>query len=265
MMPVAAKVATHVVVVGATKGGVGKSTVALNLALALTRRTRAGLLDFDLYAPNIPAMLGIEHTSWVHSWTLASRRHEGDRPRFRPVERYGLPVVSTGFIVGEDQAIGLPERTVELLARQLLTDVAWPALDVLVVDLPPGTPMVHQVLAKVLPMSGAIVVVTPQTVAHVDARKAVTMFRSLKVPVLGGVENMAGVRCAHCGELMRLFPEADPARTIWAHDVDRLVSVEFDPRIAQDSGAPVVVSEPGSQAAQAFTQLGDAVLRKLDA
>lgn len=265
MEPKAPKIARHVVAVGATKGGVGKSTVALNLALALTRRARTGLLDFDLYAPNIPAMLGIEHTSWVQTWTLAARGDAQRAPRFRPVERHGLPVVSTGFIVGESQAIGLPERTIELMARQLLTDVAWPELDVLVIDLPPGTPSVQRILANILPISGAIIVVTPQTVAHVDARKAITMFRSLHIPVLGGVENMVGVRCAHCGELMRLFPDADAARSVWADKVDRLVALEFDPRIAEDGGVPVVVSASDSPSAKAFERLADAVLEKLEA
>lgn len=234
-MSLASSPARHVIAVGAGKGGVGKSTVAVGLAMALAEDATTGLLDLDLYGPNIPAMLGIEHTSWTHVWTLARARTASERPRFQPAEVRGLHVVSAGFILGEDQPMGLDPASAGLFVRQLITDVAWPAgMAYLVVDLPPGTSAVQHVLVRQLRVSGAIVVVTPQTIAHLDARKAVRMFRTLRIPVIGGVENMAGVRCAHCGEVSELFPATTSPRSIWAMNVDRLVSLPFDPRIARD-------------------------------
>lgn len=221
---------------GAGKGGVGKSTVALHLALALRRSGATGVLDFDLYGPNIPALLGIEHTSWTQAWVLARKRPLDARRPFRPVEREGLHVVSTGFILGEDQHMGFDPATAQLLTKQLMRDVAWPALDFLVVDLPPGTSPVQHVLARELKLAGAVIVVTPQAVAHMDARKAVQMFRTLNVRVLGGVENMTAFRCTKCGYDHPLFDPAPAQKTIWAMDVERLASLPFMADLANADG-----------------------------
>src|SRR5438309_8847258 len=171
----------RLVAVGAGKGGVGKSTIALGLARALRDHGRVGVLDLDLYAPDIPAMLGIVHRPWTHSWTLAQA---GASTSEAPVERDGLQIVSTGFLLGEDQPMGLEAQTLELLARHLIQSVRWPAIDFLVVDLPAGTSAVQHVLARLLKIDGALIVVTPQRVAHLDAQKAVRLFQHLRVPVL---------------------------------------------------------------------------------
>ena len=186
-----------------------------------------GILDLDLYAPDIPAMLGIAHTKWTHVWTLA--RTTGAHTRESPVEHEGLFVASTGFLLGEDQPMGLEASTLELLARHLIDEVAWPALDYLVVDLPAGTSAVQHVLAPRLKVSGAIVVVTPQRVAHLDTQKVDRLYQRLRTPVLGGVENMAFLRCPHCGKEVELFPPADQAHTIWEMGVERLARLAFAP------------------------------------
>jgi len=216
--------ARHVIAVGSGKGGVGKSTVALGLALALRAHGRVGVLDADFYGPDIPLMLGVSRTAWTKDWTLARR---GGTP-LPALERRGLKVMSAGLIVGEDQSLGLDAPSIELLMRQLVEQVEWGELDHLVVDLPPGTSAVQHVLLRVVKLSGAVIVVTPQDVAHLDARKAVTMFRHAKVPILGAVENMAGFRCPHCGELTDIFSEVATERSIWSMDVPKLGSLPFD-------------------------------------
>jgi ATP-binding protein involved in chromosome partitioning len=207
-----------VVAVGSGKGGVGKSTVSLNLALAMSSLgRRVGLLDADLYGPNIPLMVGLTRHTWTQDWTLASRR----RVRLQPMDRYGLQIVSAGFILGEDQPLTLDGISAQMLVRQLINDVAWTDLDVLVIDMPPGTADVQQQLLKVTEMAGAVIVVTPQYVAHLDARKAVQMYRRAGVAVLGAVENMVGLRCPHCGEVVEIYPEVPADRSIWSMDVRR--------------------------------------------
>lgn len=223
--------ARRVLAVGAGKGGVGKSTVALQLALALRAHGATGVLDFDFYGPNIAAMIGIEHVAWTHGLTLArAARPEG--PRRRPVEWRGLQIVSAGFILGEDQPLGITAQTLEFLAAQLLAGTEWPPLEYLVVDLPPGTTTVQHLLARQLAVSGAVLVVTPQLVAHQDARKAVRMFRHLHIPIIGGVENLAGLDCPHCYERIELFAPAPAPRSIWAMGVPLLGRLNFDPAIA---------------------------------
>src|SRR2546427_8115341 len=222
----------RVVAIGAGKGGVGKSTVALGLAKALRRHGAVGILDLDLYAPDIPAMLGIAHTKWTHVWTLA--RTTGAHTRESPVEHEGLFVASTGFLLGEDQPMGFEASTLELLARHLIDEVAWPALDYLVVDLPAGTSALQHVLARHLKVSGAVLVVTPQRVAHLDTQKVVRLYQHLRVAVLGGVENMAFLQCPHCGREVELFPATDEAQSIWSMGVERLARLPFAPLDMQE-------------------------------
>ena len=186
-----------------------------------------GILDLDLYAPDIPAMLGIAHTKWTHVWTLA--RTGVPRARESPVERDGLFVASTGFVLGDDQPMGFEGSTLELLARHLIDEVAWPALDYLVVDLPAGTSGLQHVLARRLKVSGALLVVTPQRVAHLDTQKVVRLYQHLRTPVLGAVENMAFLRCPHCSEEVELFPPAEQTQTIWEMGVERLARLAFGP------------------------------------
>lgn len=256
--------AQFVIAVGSGKGGVGKSTVALNLALALARERPVGLLDADLYGPDIPRMVGLARTHWTRSWTLASAT---SAQRFEPVERFGLVLASAGFILGEDQPMGLGASAADLLLHQLLYQVEWGELEYLVIDLPPGTADVLATILRRAQVSGAVVVVTPQDVAHLDARKAVQKFRHAGVPILGGVENMSAFRCPHCGNAIALFPEVREARSIWSMGVDRLGAIPVDPAIsaAAESGTPLVVREPNGPAAVAYRDIAALVTRKLHA
>lgn len=257
--------ARFAIAVGSGKGGVGKSTVALNLALALRGRGAVGLLDADLYGPDIPLMVGVRRSSWTHDWTLARASGPAAQTVYPVVERFGLRVMSAGFILGEDQAMGLDATAASMLTRQLIRQVAWGDLKYLIVDLPPGTADVQRAVVREMPLSGAIVVVTPQDVAHLDGRKAVQMFRHTDVSVLGAVENMAAFGCPHCGEVIEVFPPVEPARAVWSMEVERLGSIPLSPALARagDSGEPLFVREPGSPQATAFREVARRVAEKL--
>ncbi len=253
----------RVLAVGSGKGGVGKSTVSVNLALALAAQGHAvGLLDADLHGPNVPLMLGITKHRWSESWTLA---RAGRRRLLAPVERHGVKIASAGFILGEDQPFLADALSATTLIRQLLDDVAWGELDFLVADLPPGTGDIQQVMVQAIPLAGALVVVTPQYVAHLDARKAVRMFQRHRVPVLGSIENMGALRCPHCGEPIELFPRVPAERSLQALGVEPLGSIPFDPAIARagDSGRAPVVDRPDSAPARVFGEIAAGLVRTL--
>jgi ATP-binding protein involved in chromosome partitioning len=255
--------ARHVIAVGSGKGGVGKSTISLNLALAFRAMgQQVGVLDADLHGPNIPLMVGITRHKWTEYWTLARSRPV----KLRPVERHGLKIVSAGFILGEDQPLSVEGLTAQTLVRQLFQDVAWGDLDVLVVDLPPGTADVQQQLLKSARFSGAVVVVTPQYVAHLDARKAVRMYQKAGLRVLGAVENMAGIVCPHCGERVDVFPPVPDQRSIWSMGVERLGSVPLDPDVAAagDTGRALALLEPGSPQARRFDEMARRLMTLLE-
>jgi len=256
-----------IVAVGSGKGGVGKSTLSLNLALALADTGAAvGLLDADVYGPNIPLMVGLVRQRWGNDWTLARNPDLGQQ-RMAAVERFGLKIMSVGFIIGEDQPLVWEAELVRLLARQLLHEVDWGALDYLVVDLPPGTADIQQVLAQEIPFFGALLVVTPQDVAHLDAKKAVQMYRRFGVPVLGGVENMSGLLCPHCSQPIDIFPRVPQARSIWAMGVEKLGAIPVDPAVSQagDRGRPLLVTHPASPQSTAFRALAERLAEKLRA
>ena len=205
-----APAARHVVAVGSGKGGVGKSTVTLNLALALHRRGwNVGLLDADLYGPDIPLMLNLKREQEAKRWDF----WRGGDVRLEPLERDGLQVMSVGFLLAERQALTFAAPLVGAALRQLVEQVDWRSLDVLLIDLPPGTADLQQQLLGVVALAGALVVVGPQDVAHLDARKFVDFLRGADVRVLGGVENMAALHCPHCGERIDVFPPARPVRS----------------------------------------------------
>jgi ATP-binding protein involved in chromosome partitioning len=226
----------RVVAVASGKGGVGKSTVSLGLARALAAAGSAvGLLDADVYGPDIPLMLGLKQTRELRSWDL------GRNPRFgrivlEPVEVEGLKVMSVGFLIAERQSFALPAMLTSLVGRQLIEDVAWGELDYLVVDLPPGTADLQQHFFREVPLAGAIVVVAPQDAAHLDARKLLDVLRDANVRVLGGVENMAGLACPHCGGRIDVFPPVADERSIFT-EIERLVSIPLDPAL---DGRPFV-------------------------
>jgi ATP-binding protein involved in chromosome partitioning len=226
-----------IVAVASGKGGVGKSTVSLNLARALAARGGAvGLLDADVYGPDIPVMLGLKQTRELRRWDLGRNPRFG-RIELEPVDALGLKVMSVGFLLAEGQALTMPAAMVELVGRQLIQDVRWGELDYLIVDLPPGTADLQQQLFANVELAGAIVVVGPQDAAHLDARKLLAMLREAGVPVLGAVENMRGLRCPHCGELIDVFPPVADDRSI-LRELPLLGTVPLDPAFAHLNGVP---------------------------
>lgn len=217
----------HVVAVGSGKGGVGKSSLVLKLALALRDRgCTVGVLDADLTAPDIPLMLGV--TRKVPVTSIDVWRAPSHQRRIAPLELGGLRVMSLQFMMSEQQALAIDSHLQRMLVSQLWTAVSWGELDYLLVDLPPGTGQIQQAVVDVLPVAGALVVVTPQDVAHLDARKLLTFFEQRGVSVLGGVENMSKVSCPHCDDSFQLFPPVRPERAIWGNGVRRLGSLPFD-------------------------------------
>ncbi len=258
--------ARFTVAVGSGKGGVGKSTVALNLALALRERNAAvGLLDADVYGPDIPLMVGVTRKAWTGDWELARNRELGTQRELPAIERHGLQIMSAGFILAEDQPMILPAPTVALLIGQLVRQVTWGALDYLIVDLPPGTADVQHAVLREIALSGAVVVVTPQDVAHLDAKKAVQMYRRSRVPVLGAVENMSGLMCSHCGERIQVFARVPDSRALWSMGVDLLGTVPLDPSISEagDTGRPLLLAYPQSPQATAFREIAQRLVEKL--
>jgi ATP-binding protein involved in chromosome partitioning len=233
----------HIIAVGAGKGGVGKSTVAVNLALALAREgLRAGLLDADIYGPSLPILLGMEDG--------ASRVRMSAEKTIEPLEAHGLPVISFGFFLGERSPAIWRGPMVSKAVKQFARGVAWPALDVLVVDLPPGTGDVPLSLAQAVALSGAVVVAQPPRVAAAEARKAVEMFRALEVPVLGTVENMTGAFGRGAG-----FTVASEL------GVPFLGEIPFDEAVVEegDRGVPTIIARPDSATGAAFRRIADQV------
>ena len=238
----------RVIAVASGKGGVGKSTVAANLALALARQGRAvGLLDADIYGPSQQLMMG------------AQEPPTGDEQgRIHPVTvPGGVKVMSFGFIVEPDQPVIWRGPMLQKALEQFFGDVLWGELDDLIVDLPPGTGDVALTLCQNVPMAGAIIVTTPQDVALIDARKGLHMFRRLGVPVLGIVENMSFYECTECGHVEHIFGAGGGQRTADALEIPFLGAIPIDPEIVTggDTGSPVVINRPDSAAARAFEQL----------
>lgn len=251
----------HLIVVGSGKGGVGKSTVSVNLAVALARQGAAvGLLDGDTYGPSVPLMLGIrkrgESQGWRGTLPLAFRRNLPPEQMLQPLLRYGVKVMSVGFFVGEEQAVAPMPDVQGLLIRQLLFMVNWGRLDYLIVDLPPGNGEPQATLVRELDLAGAILVTTPQDVARIDTARALAMFRLAGVHVLGLVKNMSGFTCPHCGEIIEIFPAGLEMRES-LDDLPVLCTIPLHPPTATggDNGQPVVVSLPASPAALAFHTL----------
>jgi ATP-binding protein involved in chromosome partitioning len=255
--------AQFIIGVGSGKGGVGKSTVSLNLALALVEGgASVGLLDADLYGPNIPLMLGLTRSIWSGEWTMAGRKPTV----FEPIERYGIKVMSMGFLIAEDQPLMLSASTMRFMMSQLIWQVNWDNPRYLVVDLPPGTADIQQMLLREIGFAGAVLVVTPQDVAHLDGKKAVQQYRRAGVRILGAVENMSGFICPHCGEHSVIFRPVPDARAIWSMDVDRLGVIPLDPTISEggDTGRPVLLSLPQSAPAREFRSIAARLVAQLE-
>jgi ATP-binding protein involved in chromosome partitioning len=237
----------HIIAVGSGKGGVGKSTVAVNLAVSLERRgLKVGLLDADIYGPSVPRMLGARD----------ARPEVNEKQKIQPVLRYGVKTMSLGYLVDEGQAAVWRGPILFKAMDQFFRDVSWGQLDYLVIDLPPGTGDVVLTMAQKVPVDGAIVVCTPQNVALADAKKAIDMFERTNVPLLGIVENMAYLK-TDGGEKVQLFPKGELDTYLNVKGIKKLAEIAFHPEVGQssESGLPLSESHSEGEAAKSFAGL----------
>ena len=235
----------NVIAVASGKGGVGKSTVAVNLALALhADGANVGLLDADIYGPSQPHMVGL----------VGERPVSMDGKTMQPLAAHGLQVMSIGFLVDTDQPMVWRGPMVTSALHQLLNQTEWQDLDYLVVDMPPGTGDIQLTLSQQVPVSGAVIVTTPQDIAAIDARKGLAMFRKVSIPVLGVIENMSTYVCSECGHEESIFGAGGAERMAEDFDVPLLGALPLDAQIRRqtDAGQPTVISDPESAAAAAY-------------
>ena len=246
----------NVIAVGSGKGGVGKSTTAVNLALALAAEGLAvGVLDADVYGPSVPMMLG-----------LSGRPDSPDGKTIEPMRAHGIDAMSIGLLVDQDAPMIWRGPMATSALTQLLTDTRWGDLDVLVVDLPPGTGDIQLTMAQKIPVAGAVIVTTPQDIATLDARKALKMFEKLNIAVLGLVENMAVHVCSNCGHAEHIFGEGGAGRMSEQYGVPVLGSLPLQVAIREqgDAGTPIVAAQADSAMAQAYRDVARAMLARLD-
>ncbi|HEV3262588.1 MAG TPA: Mrp/NBP35 family ATP-binding protein [Gemmataceae bacterium] len=242
----------YVVAVASGKGGVGKSTVAANLALALHMHgSRVGLMDADIYGPSVPIMMGLPSVD--------------PKTTPFPIHRYGVKLMSMGFIVNPNQPVIWRGPMVHKAVSQFLTDIDWGQLDYLVIDLPPGTGDAQLTLTQTAPLSGAVIVTTPQEVSLIDARKGLEMFKQVRVPVLGIVENMSYFK-GEDGKRIPIFGQGGGQRLAGTAGVPFLGEIPIDPRVAEcgDSGDPIVHKYPDSVVAKAYLALATTVVHELE-
>ena len=244
-----------IVAVASGKGGVGKSTVAANLALAMKANgLRVGVLDADIYGPSMPRMLGI-----------SGRPTSADGKILRPMENFGVKCMSIGFLVPEDTPMIWRGPMVMSALKQMLGEVAWGELDIMIVDMPPGTGDAQLTMAQQVALAGAVIVSTPQDIALIDARKGLNMFKKVDVPVLGIIENMSYFLCPHCGERSDIFSHGGARREAERLGTDFLGEVPLDMAIREtsDDGRPITVSQPDSPYAKTFRAIAARVWEKV--
>ena len=245
----------NIIAVASGKGGVGKSTTAVNLALALAAEgASVGMLDADIYGPSQPTMLGI-----------SGKPESKDGKSIEPMERHGLQAMSIGFLIDAETPMVWRGPMVTQALQQLLTETKWRDLDYLVVDLPPGTGDIQLTLAQQVPVTGAVIVTTPQDIALMDARKGLKMFQKVNIPILGIVENMSTHVCSNCGHEEHIFGSGGGSRMGSDYSVDLLGSLPLDIRIREeaDSGRPTVVAEPDGRIAGIYRDIARKVALKI--
>jgi len=244
----------NTIAVASGKGGVGKSTVAVNLAVSLAQAgAKVGLLDADVYGPSMPIMMGVSEKPLMKDNKIV------------PLEAHGVKIMSIGFILDPTKALIWRGPLVAQLINQFLNDVHWGDLDYLVLDLPPGTGDVQLTLVQKIPIAGAVIVTTPQQVALADAVKGLKMFQEVKTPILGIVENMSGFVCPDCGSTHPIFGEGGGQRTADENGVELLGQIPIEPgiRVGGDEGIPIVAEAPESSTGQAFRRLAERVATQL--
>ena len=245
-----------IVAVASGKGGVGKSTTAVNLALGLAASGhKTGLLDADIYGPSMPRMMG-----------LTGQPSSSDGTTLDAMENYGVKVMSMGFLVEEDTPMIWRGPMVQSALEQMMRDVSWGELDIMVVDMPPGTGDIHLTLAQKVPLTGAVIISTPQDIALMDARKGLNMFRKVGVPVFGLIENMSYFTCPKCGERSEIFSHGGAKIEADRLGIDFLGEIRLDIIIREtsDGGRPIVVSEPESEHALTYRAIADKVWEKIE-
>jgi len=245
----------YIVAVASGKGGVGKSTTAVNLALGLAAAGhKVGLLDADIYGPSQPRMMGIRGRPTSH-----------DGKVLEPMENYGIKVMSMGFLVDEETPMIWRGPMVMSALQQMLRDVNWGALDVMIVDMPPGTGDAQLTMAQQVPLAGAVIVSTPQDIALLDARKGLNMFRKVDVPVLGIIENMSYFLCPNCGHQADIFGHGGARAEATRLGVEFLgeIPLHLDIRETSDGGQPIVVSRPETEHAAVYRAIADRIWQQL--
>ncbi|MEG3638442.1 iron-sulfur cluster carrier protein ApbC [Magnetococcus sp. PR-3] len=249
----------QVIAVASGKGGVGKSTTTMNLALALHQQgARVGILDADIYGPSLPRMMGV----------MSMPRIEAEKgEKVTPMEKYGVKIMSMGFFMPEDTPMIWRGPMVGMAVEQLLRDIDWGELDYMVIDLPPGTGDAQLTLTQKVPLSGVVIVSTPQDVALADVRKGVNMFKKVETPVLGIIENMSYYECSECGHRAEIFSHGGAEKEAENTGMAFLghIPISEDIRKDSDSGKPIVVARPDSPQAKQYGEIAKAVKAKLEA
>lgn len=247
----------NIVVVASGKGGVGKSTTSVNLALALSKQGKqVALFDADIYGPSQPMMLGVP---------AGTRPEIVDNKHMQPIEAHGIKCNSVGFLVSEDQAMVWRGPMVVGAFNQILNDTLWGELDFLIIDMPPGTGDIQLSLAQSVPVTGAVIVTTPQDVALLDAKRGIEMFRKVDIPILGVVENMGIHICSQCGHSEHIFGEGGADRIAEKYDVTMLGALPLDSSIREqgDSGIPSVIADPEGKVAEIYRNIARQVVEQL--